>query len=99
MRAHSPRAANLELLRNLRTGEAKQSLFGALNHCITSAGTRYLRSSLLQPSCDLATIAARLDAVTEVCARVRRRMRVSRARDGMRARPVWVMACARFVCG
>ena len=101
--------ANLELLRNLRTGDPKLSLFGTLNHCLTSAvrqrhalanrvvvtyylppvaptlalrrpcadalarlacvlaqGTRFLRSSLIQPSTDLATITARLDAVSEV---------------------------------
>ena len=40
---------NLEILRNLRTGDAKASLFGALNSCITAAGTRFLRSSLIQP--------------------------------------------------
>ena len=98
--------ANLELLRNLRTGDTKSSLFGALNHvtapklhtwlthgvvlgmcvccpsrlthplsplsraqCITTAGARYLRSNLIQPSTDLATIAARLDAVSELLAR------------------------------
>ena len=30
---------NLELLRNLRTGDPKTSLFGTLNHCKTAAGT------------------------------------------------------------
>ena len=50
--------ANLELLRNLRTGDTKKSLFGALNHCLTTAGTRCLRSSIIQPSVDLETISA-----------------------------------------
>ena len=60
---------NLELLRNLRTGDAKTSLFGTLNHCKTAAGTRYLRSSLVQPSTDLDTICARLDCVSELLTR------------------------------
>ena len=29
---------NLELVRNLRSGTAKQSLYGVLNHCRTSMG-------------------------------------------------------------
>jgi DNA mismatch repair protein MSH4 len=61
--------ANLEILRNLRTGDPRHSLFGALNHCLTAAGTRHLRSSLIQPSTDLATISARLDGVSELLAR------------------------------
>jgi len=62
-------AANLELLRNLRTGDPKSSLFGALNQCLTPAGTRYLRASLLQPCTDLVTICARLDCVSELLER------------------------------
>ena len=61
--------ANLELVRNLRTGDPHQSLFGALNKCLTQAGSRFLRSALLQPSTDLATISARLDAVSELLTR------------------------------
>lgn len=96
--------ANLELLRNLRTGDPKasahrcracfvnvandsplptlliaplssacvrsqSSLFGVLNHTLTPGGSRYLRATLLQPSTDLATICARLDAVTELLGR------------------------------
>jgi DNA mismatch repair ATPase MutS len=76
--------ANLELLRNLRTGDAKKSLFGALNHCLTTAGTRCLRSSIIQPSVDLETISARLDCVSELLERE------VRARACIRIR----MACA-----
>lgn len=61
--------ANLELLRNLRTGDQKLSLFGALNQCKTAAGSRYLRSALLQPSTDVDTISARLDCVSELLER------------------------------
>ena len=42
--------ANLELLRNVRTGDTKTSLFGVLNHCKTGAGSRMLRAALIQPS-------------------------------------------------
>ena len=61
--------ANLELLRNLRTGDPKSSLYGALNHCLTAAGSRCLRASIIQPSKDLVTISARLDGVTELLER------------------------------
>lgn len=61
--------ANLELLRNVRTGEAKTSLFGVLNHCKTGAGSRMLRAALIQPSTDMDTITARHDCVVELLAR------------------------------
>ena len=37
--------------------------------CKTAAGSRYLRTLLLQPSTDLDTISARLDCVSELLAR------------------------------
>ena len=58
--------ANLELLRNLRTGDQRTSLFGVLNHCRTAAGARMLRAALVQPSTDLDTITTRLDCVVEL---------------------------------
>ena len=61
--------ANLELLRSLKTGDAKASLFGVLNHCKTGAGSRMLRAALLQPSTDMDTITARHDAVVELLER------------------------------
>lgn len=57
---------NLELVRNVRSGDAKQSLFGVLNYTKTASGTRLLRTSLLQPLCDRATIEMRLAAVDEL---------------------------------
>ena len=39
---------HLELLRDLRTGDRRASLFGVLCSCKTAAGTRLLRSSLIQ---------------------------------------------------
>ena len=82
--------ANLELLRNLRTGDAKKSLFGALNHCLTTAGTRCLRSSIIQPSVDLETISARLDCVSELLERE------VRASDAHCPHPLRVMRTALF---
>lgn len=61
--------ANLELLRNHRTSHVKHSLFDSLNHTLTNAGARHLRSTILQPSTDLATISGRLDAVSELLQR------------------------------
>ena len=61
--------ANLELLRNVRTGDTKTSLFGVLNHCKTGAGSRMLRAALIQPSTDMDTITARHDCVVELIAR------------------------------
>ena len=61
--------ANLELLRGNRTGDPKQSLFGAVHNCLTAAGTRCLRAALIQPSTSLPTITARLDCVSELIER------------------------------
>ncbi|XP_045617926.2 mutS protein homolog 4 [Procambarus clarkii] len=52
----------LELVRSLRGGW-EESLFGALRHTRTPAGTRLLRASLLQPHADAATITTRLDTL------------------------------------
>jgi DNA mismatch repair protein MSH4 len=57
---------NLELLRNLRTGDTKASLFGVLSSCKTAAGTRLLRASIIQPSNCIDTINMRLDCVSEL---------------------------------
>ena len=40
---------NLELVRNIRSGDWKHSLMGYMNHCKTSMGSRLLRASILQP--------------------------------------------------
>lgn len=37
---------NMELVRNIRSGAAKESLFGVLNHCKTSMG-----QACVHPSC------------------------------------------------
>ena len=52
---HTATVQNLELLRNLRTGDAKASLFGTLNHCkVSEASTPFaaLPCGLPWPSTD-----------------------------------------------
>jgi DNA mismatch repair ATPase MutS len=43
-------AANLELISNARSGNQKESLFGAIDHTKTVVGARLLRSNILRPS-------------------------------------------------
>ena len=56
-------SAALEILRNSRSGNQRESLFGVINHTRTSVGAQKLREFLLQPSADVATITARQDLV------------------------------------
>ncbi len=57
---------NLELLEPLFDNPTDTSLLGALDECVTSMGSRFLRQALLHPSLDRAELAARLDAVDEL---------------------------------
>ncbi|KAI5480588.1 DNA mismatch repair protein MSH4 [Pseudohyphozyma bogoriensis] len=57
---------NLELVSNLLTKNSKQTLLGLLDHCFTPMATRLLRTGILGPLTDVATIDARLDAVEEM---------------------------------
>ncbi|KAF5677578.1 dna mismatch repair msh4 [Fusarium heterosporum] len=58
---------SLEIMQNLRNSKSKESLFGLLNHTITTMGSRMLRSNILQPSTrpDL-FILPRYDALEEL---------------------------------
>ncbi len=56
---------NLELVRNLRDGKAKGTLFDIIDFTMTAPGGRLLRSWLLRPLRDVADIEARQDAVAE----------------------------------
>jgi len=56
---------NLELIRNLRDGRIKDSFLDVIDFTITAIGGRLLKSWLLQPLVDEASINARLDAVDE----------------------------------
>lgn len=44
----------------------KNTLYDALNHCITVGGQRRLRSSILQPSSDIQLIHNRQEAIEEL---------------------------------
>jgi DNA mismatch repair protein MutS len=56
---------NLEILRNLRTGSVKGSLFDAVDYTVTPMGKRMLQEWLSYPLVDRETIEKRLDGVEE----------------------------------
>ena len=57
---------NLEVVRNLRDGSKKDTLFNVLDFTKTAAGNRLLRRWLESPLVDIAAINRRLDAVEEL---------------------------------
>ncbi len=57
---------NLEIVRNLRDGSKKDTLFGILDFTCTAPGTRLLRRRLESPLLDVAAISRRLDSVEEL---------------------------------
>lgn len=57
---------NLEVIRNLRDGSKKDTLFAALDYTKTSPGNRRLRKWLESPLMDVTAINRRLDAVEEL---------------------------------
>jgi DNA mismatch repair protein MutS len=62
---------NLELVEPLFAGEKREAtLVGVLDKTSTGMGGRLLRRRLINPSCDLAEIEARLDAVAELAGKV-----------------------------
>ena len=62
---------NLELIEPLFAGESKEAtLIHVLDRTCTGMGGRLLRRRLLNPSCDLAEIEARLNAVSELHSKV-----------------------------
>jgi DNA mismatch repair protein MutS len=75
---------NLELVEPLFSGESAQTtLFYTMDACCTPMGKRLLRASLLRPLCGLAEIEARLEAVGEATADLRRREGLRRSMDGV----------------
>ena len=56
-------ALNLELVRNRRTGNKQDSLFGVMNNTKTTVGAALLRKNLLNPCTDITTINLRLNVV------------------------------------
>ena len=75
---------NLELVDPLFSGESTQTtLLYTMDACCTPMGKRLLRANLLRPPMDLHEIEARLEAVAEAAADLRRREGVRRAMDGL----------------
>ncbi len=75
---------NLELVDPLFSGEGPQTtLFYTLDACCTPMGKRLLRAQMLRPMQSLSEINARLDAVGEAAADIRRREGVRNAMDGI----------------
>ncbi len=75
---------NLELIEPLFSGESAQTtLFYTLDACCTPMGKRLLRASLLRPFSGVAEIEARLEAVSEAAASLRKREELRRAMDGV----------------
>ncbi|MDD8020462.1 MAG: DNA mismatch repair protein MutS [Acidobacteriota bacterium] len=56
---------NLELIKNLRTGQVNESLLGVIDYTLTSPGARLLKNWLLHPLLDQQEIAGRQEAVEE----------------------------------
>lgn len=57
----------LELLYPLCENREKRScLYGVLNNCVTAIGKRNLRAKILQPTCDIPTIEAINQCITEL---------------------------------
>jgi len=75
---------NLELIEPLFSGESAQTtLFYTMDACCTPMGKRLLRATLLRPANSLAEIDARLNAVAEAAADLRRREGLRRSMDGV----------------
>jgi DNA mismatch repair protein MutS len=56
---------NLELIKNLRTGQAGESLLGVIDYTLTAPGARLLKNWLLHPLLDPKEISGRQEAVEE----------------------------------
>jgi DNA mismatch repair protein MutS len=75
---------NLELVEPLFSGESAQTtLFYTMDACCTPMGKRLLRASLLRPASELREIEARLEAVGEAAASLRKREELRRSMDGV----------------
>jgi DNA mismatch repair protein MutS len=56
---------NLELIKNLRTGQVGESLLGVIDYTLTAPGARLLKNWLLHPLLDPVEISSRQQAVEE----------------------------------
>ncbi len=59
-------ARDLELVRNIRDGSVKDTLFDVLNHTRTAMGSRMLKKWILAPLKSMKKIVQRLDSVEEI---------------------------------
>jgi DNA mismatch repair protein MSH4 len=57
---------SLELIQNLQNSKSKDSLFGLMNETLTPMGSRFLRSSILQPSTQADVLNQRYEALEEL---------------------------------
>ncbi|MCJ1474638.1 MutS protein msh4 [Lambiella insularis] len=57
---------SLELIQNLQNSKSKDCLFGLLNQTLTPMGSRFLRSSILQPSTEKILLEKRYESVQEL---------------------------------
>ena len=55
--------SQLEVLVNQKDGKSKQSLVGTIDHTKTSVGASFLRTNLMFPTTQIATIESRLELV------------------------------------
>ena len=56
-------AMNLELISEIRSGNQKDSLYGAINMTKTVVGARLLKSNILRPLTDISTLESRFDVI------------------------------------
>ena len=63
---------NLELTEAQGSADRRRSLLGVIDASVTGMGSRLLRSWLLRPSIRLGEIEARLQAVEDLCAQIKR---------------------------
>lgn len=57
---------SLELIQNLHNAKSRDSLYGVLNQTLTPMGARLLRTNILQPCIERATLTARYNAVEDL---------------------------------
>lgn len=74
---------NLELVRTLRDGRVKGSLFGTIDRTKTAMGARLLKRSINEPLQDIIAINERLDAVNEIKENLPLQGSLSQALDGV----------------
>ncbi len=75
--------SNLELVKTLRDGRVKGSLFGTIDRTKTAMGARLMKRSINEPLQDINAINERLDAVYEIKTNLMLSDSLSKALDGV----------------